>query len=261
MGILSIGAFSGMPHTVPAAEPCLKDKKTMSIMKKLFGVTLAFFLSCAFAAAQPVKFSHEGRFYAGLQLGPMLNINENHFTYKENGKTLGLITYQVGLVGGYDVNDILGLRLSASYAKNASACNNRETSARGFYPYTFSSVNFFADAILDLHGLSDLATPLRIKLYGGLGLGHSFGMTDPHHPWQDISDPNTVFGFRLGGIVEYNINQHIGLFADLCGEAYTDKYNGLMPSAEEQANKYEGYGGFPLDLRGLVSFGVLYRFK
>ena len=190
----------------------------------------------------------------------MLSINENHFSYKENGKALGLITYQAGLVGGYDVNDIFGLRLSASYAKNASACNTRNTSAHGFYPYTFSSVNVFIDAILDLHGLSDLLTPLRIKLYGGMGLGHSFGMSDPHHPWQDVTDPNTVFGFRFGGIVEYNFNHHFGIFGDLCGEAYTDKYNGLMPGKEELAENFEGYGGFPLDLRGLISFGVLYRF-
>lgn len=229
-------------------------------MKRLIGVTLAIFMSCAFASAQSVKHSHEGRFYLGAQLGPMLNINENHFSYKENGKPLGLITYQAGIVGGFDFNDIFGLRLSASYAKNAGACNTKDTSAHGFYPYSFSSVNVFADAILDMHGLSDLATFWRIKLYGGLGLGHSFNMTDSGHPWQDVSDPNTVFGFRLGGIVEYNITDHIGVFGDICGEAYTDKYNGLMPSAEEQANNYEGYGGFPLDLRGLVSVGVLYRF-
>jgi opacity protein-like surface antigen len=229
-------------------------------MKQLFGVTLAILLSWAAVSAQPVKFSHERRFYAGVQMGPMLNINENHFSYRENGKALGLITYQAGLVGGYDFNDIFGLRLSASYAKNASACNTRDTAAHGFYPYTFSSVNVFMDAILDLHGLSDLATPLRIKLYGGMGLGHSFNMSDSKHPWQDVSDPNTVFGFRFGGIVEYNFTQHFGLFADLCGEAYTDKYNGLMPSPEEQASSYEGYGGFPLDLRGLVSIGALYRF-
>jgi len=229
-------------------------------MKKLVGVTLIIFISCALASAQHAKHIHEGRFYLGLQQGPLLNIYENAFSYRENGKTLDLITYQAGLVGGYDVNDIFGVRLSASYAKNAGACNTRNTSAHGFYPYTFSSVNVFADAILDLHGLSDLTTFLRAKLYGGLGVGHSFHMTDSGHPWQDVSDPNTVFGFRFGGIVEYNITDHIGLFGDLCGEAYTDKYNGLMPSEEDQLNDYEGYGGFPLDLRGLVSVGVLYRF-
>lgn len=230
------------------------------IMKRLVGVALAIFLSCAFASAQPLRHSHEGRFYVGAQLGPMLNIYENYFSYKENGKTLGLITYQAGLVGGYDVNDIFGLRISASFAKNAGACNTKDTAAHGFYPYSFSSVNIFTDAILDIHGLSDLYSFWRIKLYGGLGLGHTFHMTESNHPWQDVTDPNTVFGFRFGGIVEYNITDHFGLFADICGEAYTDKYNGLMPSAEEQANNYQGYGGFPLDLRGLISIGALYRF-
>ena len=213
--------------------------------------------SLAFAQKQH---SHEGRFYVGFQQGPFLNINENHFSYRENGKALDLITYQAGLVGGYDLNDIFGVRLSASYGKNASACNTRETSARGFYPYTFSSVNIFADAVLDMHGLADMLEFFRIKLYGGLGIGHTFHMTDPNHPWQKLNDPNTVFGFRFGGIAEYNITDHIGVYADVCGEAYTDEYNGLMPTAKEQSEYYEGYGGFPLDLRGLVSLGVLYRF-
>lgn len=229
-------------------------------MRRFACILFAVLLSCTLASAQPRKHSHEGRFYLGLQQGPMLNIYENHFSYRENGKALDLITYQAGLVGGYDLNDIFGFRLSASYGKNAAACNTRNTSAHGFYPYTFSSVNVFADAILDLHGLSDLASFLRIKMYGGLGLGHSFHMTESNHPWQDVSDPNTVFGFRFGGIVEYNITDHIGIYGDLTGEAYTDNYNGLMPSLEDQINDYEGYGGFPLDLRGLISVGVLYRF-
>ena len=163
-------------------------------------------------------------------------------------------------MGGYDVNEVFGVRLSASYARNAGACNTRNTSAHGFYPYTFSSVNVFADAILDMHGLSDMATFFRIKLYGGLGLGHTFHMTESNHPWQEVTDPNTVFGFRFGGIVEYNFTDHIGIYGDLCLEAYTDQYNGLMPGAKEQANDFEGYGGFPLDLRIPLSFGILYRF-
>lgn len=230
-------------------------------MKRLVSVTLVIFMFSAFASAQVAKHSHEGRFYLGAQMGPMLNIYENYFSYWENGKTFGLVTYQAGLVGGFDVNDIFGVRISAAYAKNAGACNTRETAGNGFYPYTFSSVNFFADAVLDLYGLSDLATFFRIKLYGGLGLGHSFHMTDPGHPWQKVTDPNTAFGFRFGGIFEYNITDHVGVYADLCGEAYADKYNGLMPSAEEQSKNYKGYGGFPLDLRGLISVGILYRFK
>jgi len=229
-------------------------------MKKLVSIAAALLMCGAMALAQPARHSHEGRFYVGLQQGPMLNIYENAFSYRENGKTMNLFTYQAGLVAGYDLNDIFGVRLSAAYGKNAGACNTKDTSAHGFYPYTFSSVNVFADAILDMHGLSDLTTFFRIKLYGGLGLGHSFNMTDSGHPWQDVSDPNTVFGFRLGSIFEYNITDHIGVYGELCGEGYTDKYNGLMPSVEEQVNNFDGYGGFPLDLRGLVSVGVLYRF-
>lgn len=209
--------------------------------------------------AQP-NHSHEGRFYLGLQQGPMLNIYENAFSYRENGKTLNLFTMQFGLVAGYDFNDIFGLRLSGSYAKNAGACNVRETAGGGFYPYTFNSLNFFTDAVLDMHGLADVISWFRMKLYGGLGMAHTFHMTDPKHPWQKLIDPNNVFGFRFGAIAEFNLTSHLGLYADLCGEAYTDLYNGLMPTKEEQNAMYEGYGGFPLDLRGLVSVGILFRF-
>ena len=228
-------------------------------MKKLISTGAALLLACAWAFASQPPVSSEGHFYIGLQAGPMLNLYENTFSYKDNGKTLDLITFQGGIVTGYDFNEIFGLRLSASYAKNASACNVRQTSGGGFYPFTFSSFNVFADAVLNLTGLAKRVSPFSVSLYGGLGLGHTFHMSDAHHPWQVPNDPNTAFGFRFGGVAEYSFSPHFGIFADLCGEAYTDNYNGLKPTREEQAD-YEGYGGFPLDLRGLVSFGLKYRF-
>ena len=229
-------------------------------MKKAICTSLILVFGVLTLAAQPKLKSHEGRFYAGIQQGPVLNIYENYFSYVENGKPLDLVTFQASLVGGYDVNDMFGVRITAGYAKNAAACNTKNTSAGGFYPYTFSSINLFADAVLDMHGMADRMTAFRIKLYGGIGLGHSFNMTDPQHPWQGVADSSTAFGFRLGAITEYNFMDNFGLYADFCGEAYTDQYNGLLPSLEDQTNAYQGYGGFPFDLRGLISIGLFYRF-
>lgn len=227
-------------------------------MRKAVSLAVALLMASTLASAQ-IQHSNEGRYYIGFQQGPVLNIYENYFSYYENGKLLDLVTFQAGMVAGYDVNDIFGVRLSASYAKNAGACNTRDTAAHGFYPYTFSSINVFGDAVLDLYGLSDILSSFRIKLYGGLGFGHSFHMTDPNHPWQKLSDPSSAFGFRFGGIAEYNFTDSIGLFADVFGEAYADQYNGLMPTDEDHA-QFGGYGGFPFDLRGLVTFGFLFRF-
>ena len=74
-----------------------------------------------------------------------------------------------------------------------------------------------------------------------------------------MSNENTAFGFRGGFIGLYNISNSFGIFADLCGEAYSGNFNGLQPSEADQA-QVEGYAGFPLDLRGIVSLGVLFRF-
>lgn len=212
-------------------------------------------------AAQTRLHSNEKRFYAGIQTGPMVSIFENYFSYPDNGRTADLITFQAALVGGYDFNDIFGLRVTAGYGKNAGACNTKETSAHGFYPYTFSSINVFADAMLDLLGMADKLSFFRVKLYGGVGVGHTFNVTDPGHPWQGVKSPSTALGFRLGAMTEFNILDNLALYADVTGEGYADEYNGLMPLNTDQTQSFEGYGGFPVDLRGLISVGIIYRFK
>lgn len=236
-------------------------------MKKviLLGIALLSGASIIFAQtpgrqAPEQKYTHAKSVFLGLQGGPVLNIYENAFSYRENGKAFRLVTPQAGGFLGYDFNDSYGIRLWGSYAKNAGACNVRQTSGGGFYPYTFKSVNAYLDVILNLCGLADMKdTQFRPKLYGGLGGAHTFGFTDAKHPWQKVTPVNNAFGFRLGFIAEYNFKSGFGVFADFCGEAYTDQYNGLRPSAEEQ-KAYEGYGGFPLDLRGLISFGIVMHF-
>jgi hypothetical protein len=49
-----------------------------------------------------------------------------------------------------------------------------------------------------------------------------------------VSNENTAFGFRGGFIGLYNISNSFGIFADLCGEAYSDNFNGLQPSEAYQ---------------------------
>ena len=230
-------------------------------MKKLFLLGMALLSGLSLAVAQPADSapSHAKSFYISLQGGPVLDIYENAFSYRENGRNLELIKYQGSLALGYDFSDSFGLRLSGAYGSDAGACNVRQTSGGGFYPYTFRHVTGFLDGIINLNGLAGNITYFRPKLYAGLGGAHTFGFTDPGHPWQRVTPKNNAFGFRLGFIAEYTFKSGFGIFADLCGEGWTDNYNGLKPSKEDQKD-YEGYAGFPLDLRGLFGAGIVYHF-
>lgn len=244
--LLSVALLSGM-SLVFAQQPA-----DSTAMKAVDSTTVA-------ADIEKDPLSHAGRFFVSLQGGPVLNIYENAFSYRENGQTLGLFKLQGALALGYDFSDSFGVRLAGAFGSDAGACNTRQTSAHGFYPYTFKHVNAFVDALLNLNGLAGRITYFRPKLYAGLGGAHTFGYNfiNPH-PWQKVTTSNTVFGFRLGFLAEYTFDSGLGFFGDLCGEGYTDMYNGLMPGKDETG--FEGYGGFPLDLRGLLTFGVVYHF-
>lgn len=204
-------------------------------------------------------FAHARRFNLSIQGGPTLSLYENAFSYRDNGRSFDLIKAQAALSLGYDFTEAFGLRLQAAYGADAGAANTRQTAGGGFYPYTFKHVNGFVDAVLNLCGLKGVATAFRPRIYAGVGGAYTFGFTDAHHPWQKIFDRNTSFGFRAGFIAEYTTTSGLGFFADLCGEAYTDLYNGLAPSAEDQ-KAYEGYAGYPFDLRGILSLGLVYYF-
>ena len=234
-------------------------------MKQFICICCALLLGVASAmAADGDKRSDEapsraGTIYVSLQGSPVFNLYENAFSYRDNGRLIELFTPQGALSVGMDFSDAFGIRLMAEIGSDAGACNTRNTSAGGFWPYRFYNVDLFADAVLNLCGLAGRITRFRPKLYAGLGVAHTFGFTDSGHPWQKVNGSNTVPGFRGGFIGEYTWDSGFGLFFDLCGEAYTDMYNGLMPSAKDQEN-YEGYGGFPLDLRGILGKGLVYHF-
>ena len=194
-----------------------------------------------------------------LKGGGDFSLYENAFTYKENGQFAKLINYQGGLAIGYDFTKRFGIRLDAIYAKNAGAGNTLETSAHGFYPYTFSSVSAFLDAVMNLNPLGTVFHP---KFYAGLGGAYAFGFTDMDHPWQELPKHSGAFGIRLGFIAEVKVSPTVGIYADFASEGFTDKFNGIIPTKEDRQDKekYQGYPGFPFDVRGLASLGVCFHF-
>ena len=236
----------------------------------------ALLMAGSIAASAQVQspFNPAGRWYISVQGGPMYQRNENSFVYEYNDVGGKLITYQAEATLGYDFTQTFGIRGSVEYGLNRGCANYWQTAAKGFYAYDFKNISAFVDGVLHFNGLNLVRRGFAPKIYMGIGLGHTFGFSKPDsygtphhdswqgpfHPWQDVTEKNTVFGFRFGGILEYDLPSGIGFFGDLCGEAYTDRYNGLIPEdADHQAGT--GYAGFPLDLRLTLFVGVTYRFR
>ena len=243
-------------------------------MKKLFLIFAILLFGVASLPAQNAFVGGHRAWTIAIQGGPLYSINENGFSYRENGYGGKLFTLNGSAAVGYEFTNALGARISVGYGANRSAANTRQTAAHGFYPYNFKSVNGFLDITLDLNGNFAVERAFRPIFYLGVGFGHTFNFIkpseygtprnqsweagNPFHPWQDITEKNTVFGFRGGFIAEYDFTDWIGIFADLCGEAYNDQYNGLQPSEHDQT-AYKGYAGFPLDLRMMLSLGLIFR--
>ena len=227
-------------------------------MRKTLICIAALLIGAASVFAQNKEaYDYTGRFNVSVQGGMSYSLSENHFGYYDNHRVKDLFNLQGSVSLGYDFSPAFGLRLNVNYGKNSAACNIRETADHVFRPYDFSNIDFFADAMLNLFGMTEETGPFAIKLYAGLGWAYTFGFSDPEHPWQDLHQTNGSLGMRLGGIFEYDFKSGFGIFVDVSGAAYTD--NGLEPENEDQ-EAFNGYAGFPFDLKAQLSLGVIYHF-
>ncbi len=195
-----------------------------------FVTCIAALLIGASALFAQSPYDHAEKWNVSITGGGLYSAGENHFSYKENGRFYDQINWQGAIAVGYDFSNVFGARLWAGYGKNAGAGNVRETAqVGGFFPYHFKSVNTFADAVLNILGLAEEVGPLTPKFYAGIGLGYSWDMTRSKrnnnsyngdiHPWQDVTNKNLAFGFRLGAMVEYNFGNNLGILVDLNAEA------------------------------------------
>lgn len=238
-------------------------------MKRFITVCAALLIGASALFAQS-PYDHSEQWNVSVTGGGLFSGSENYFSYKENGRFYDLINWQGAISVGYDFSNVFGTRLWVGYGKNAGAGNVRQTAqVGGFFPYTFKSVSTFADATLSVLGLAEEVGPLTPKFYAGIGLGYSWDMkrskrnnnayNDDIHPWQDITNNNLAFGFRLGAMLEYDFGNNLGILVDLNAEAYVDDFSGLRPY-ESDIDWREGYAGFPLDLRAYASVGLIYHF-
>lgn len=230
-------------------------------MKKIVISLMAVALGASALFAQSAEERPTNPFWIGVQGGGLLSYNENCFSYKDAGKAVDLLSLQGSVSLGYDVSRKLGFRLNVNYDGKNDAANNSRQSGGGFWPYNFKSISAFVDATWNLTD-EFYEGPFAPKAYIGVGLGHSYDITDSGHPWQRVymTDPNNSFGFRVGFLCELRLSDFFGVFVDFAAEAYTDNFNGLQPTKEEKKNSAEGYPGYPFDLRGVGSFGLALHF-
>lgn len=206
----------------------------------------------------------------GVRGGVIANAHENVRSYFNHGRAIDAVTSGFALDGMYDFTKLFGMRLSLSWGKNAGAANSQEAGG-GFYPYLFRSINVFADAMIHFGTPEDAFSS---RIYGGLGYAYTYGLieelkdgvTDWPHPWATpessipmATEPNSVFGFRVGYLGEWHITREVGILVEACGEFYSDMYDCLKPAWDEHA-PYRGYAGFPFDMRFILSLGIAYHF-
>ena len=228
-------------------------------MRKIAVILAALLVGVPSLFAQgPFDFS--GRWNFSVQGGLGVTLSENAFGYTDTHAAKDLLKLQGSAAIGYDFTGAFGVRLAGGYAGHAGSSNIYETFDKANYPFTYKSIYGFADAVLNLNGVTQFYSPFAPKFYAGLGAARTYGFTDPHHPWQTPHNPNFVLGFRGGFIAEVDFTSGLGLFADLGLEAYGDWHNGIRPDSRDQSYK-KGYAGFPFDLVGKLSFGVIYHFK
>ena len=224
-------------------------------MKKIVCIFAIFLMAAAGLSAQDNE-KVEKPWNLSLKGGGLFSLTENSFSYWENDQTAKLFGYQAGLGVGYDFTKLFGIRLEATYGRNAAAGNTHDTPQHGFYPYNFSSISAFLDAIVNLNPKGTVFHP---KVYAGLGGAYSFLFTDMHHPMLETPDRTGAFGLRIGFIAEFRVSPTVGIYADLSSEGFTDNFDGCKPN-KEQINAAKGYPGFPLDVRGLASLGLCFHF-
>lgn len=226
-------------------------------MKKNIIATLALILgSFAVANAQETEIAEAiaqvKPLFVTVYGGPTFSINENGAVAFDKGKATDLIDFvQGGISAGYYFSNRYGARLSFEYSENSSIANSQQTSAHGYYPYSFKSGAVFADYIIN-GGNVDKIKKFNWRLYAGIGAAYSFDRTDSGHPWQEakLTDNNLCFAFRYGLMLEYNFCEAFGIYVDGNHEWFTDNFNGMSPKE----------GGFPYDMKLNANFGIAIHF-
>ena len=198
----------------------------------------------------------------GVQGTGLISINENSFSYYDAKRGEKNFTWQAGLSVGYDFEKFWGLRLMAEFGNNNGGYNIKETADHAFRPFHFKSIDIFADAMLNLRIITGKPDGFfQPKLYFGVGYGYTNWFKNDfegEHPWQKATSPNHNFGMRIGAQFELKFCPEVGIYADVCAEGFTDRYNGLLPSKEDK-EAVKGYPGFPFDGKIKFSGGLLFH--
>lgn len=202
-------------------------------------------------------------FFISVYGGPSITLSENVRQYSEFDSSKELINFaQGGIAFGKNFSNRYGGRLAFEFGKNDSACNTQNTSAYGFYPYSFSNASAFADWIIN-GGNVTVPKNFNWRVYFGAGAAYSFDFSDSGHPWQEVTADNLCFAFRYGLILEYIFNDIVGIYVDGNHEWFTDNFNGMFPRENGNGIHETDYGkhlGFPFDMKLNVNLGLAIHF-
>lgn len=225
----------------------------------MFVAALMTVLSLSLYAKNDSAFDYSKRVSVSAGGGVSFLFSENVRTYKDAGKIGHLARPSGFLAVSYNFNQVVGLRCAFGYAQNASAMNLKKKNRKKLMPYTFNDASFFADAVLNLNGLAGLKRGFAPKLYAGLGVAYAHQFSKLNQKAYPVTTSNIAPGYRFGIIAEYNFSNGWGLFADLCGEGFMDNFNGKEPKNKFVKGR-RGYPGFPFDMRGTLSGGLVFHF-
>ena len=215
-----------------------------------FALILAVLLAGATAlhaqVGTPYKYGHRWSIAA---IGGAMVFNDDYsMTFIDHHMMEEFFSPVGGLALWYNVTDGYELRFSANYSKKSGVVSPDY----GFLPYSFRSVNGFADFVVNYRGLGEYYTAFIPKLYVGSGVSYTY---DFRPSWVEgdnapvLHEPNIAPSFHLGFQIEYAFPSGFGLIFDMGVVSYLDSYSGL------------GINEFPIDFEFDTWFGVVYHFK
>lgn len=229
-------------------------------MRKLLILIVSAVVGATALCAQPITtpYQYRHRLFVAFQGGPSVFVCDYSNVFGNHGHGWDILTVSGQASLGYFFTDAHQIRVSLGYGPKKAVLPPYE----GFFPYKFQSLNLFADYVLSFYPLGEYNVPFNPQFYAGVGMGTTFGFQEPEYHLNNpdemdlelvkanLQKPypfNLVPAVRLGGILEYDFPNNLGVFFDFGAEFFGDRYNGLDVI------------DFPVDIQINATFGVVYH--
>ena len=220
---------------------------SMSQMKLLFAaIVLALCnstVSMAQGAADQLDYKPAPYMFVGLQGGAQATFTDFKFSK--------LITPTASVSFGAFFTPVVGARIHVNGVWNKSGIKSYDDSD---FTYNYKYVTSNLDLLLNLCPLiwKKDYFPLNVYLIGGVGLNYAWGADDlrkssfsNEYAWRGNSSLN--HNFRVGAMVDYNLNKHWSVNFELSANNLYDRFNCKV-------------GGKGNDWQMTAQVGIAYKF-